>query len=89
MQRPKEYADRGFVTEEGALGDTELPHVQVPVLQFHGLLDTAVDKDGLNRTRDRIAADYTLVTSPEVGHDVQLDAADRVTETMRSWLGSH
>ena len=71
-----------------ALGDTELPMVQVPVLQFHGLLDTAVDKDGLNRTWDRIAVDYTLVTYPEVGHDVQLDAADRVTETMRWWLGS-
>ncbi len=71
-----------------ALGDSELPMVQVPVLQFHGLLDTAVDKDGLNRTWDRIAVDYTLVTYPEVGHDVQLDAADRVTETMRWWLGS-
>jgi pimeloyl-ACP methyl ester carboxylesterase len=51
--------------------------------------DRAVDKDGLNRTWDRVAADYTLVIYPDVGHDVQLDAADRVTATMRWWLKSH
>ena len=71
------------------LGDTELPLVQVPVLQFHGLQDTALDKDGLNRTWDRIAADYMLVTYPDIGHDVQLDAPDRVTATMRWWLAAH
>jgi pimeloyl-ACP methyl ester carboxylesterase len=59
------------------------------VLQFHGLQDTALDKDGLNRTWDRIAADYTLVTYPDVGHDIQLQAPDRVTTTMRWWLASH
>ena len=71
------------------LDDKELPLVQVPVLQFHGLQDTALDKDGLNRTWDRIAADYMLVTYPDIGHDVQLDAPDRVTATMRWWLAAH
>jgi len=71
------------------LGDKELPMIEVPVLQFHGLQDTALDKDGLNRTWDRIAADYTLVTYPDVGHDIQLEAPDRVTTTMRWWLASH
>jgi pimeloyl-ACP methyl ester carboxylesterase len=71
------------------LGDTVLPMVTVPVLQFHGLADTALDKDGLNRTWDRVGADYTLVTYPDVGHDTPLEAADRVLETMRWWLGSH
>ena len=71
------------------LGDTELPLIDVPVLQFHGLLDRPIDKDGLNRTWDRITADYTLVTYPDAGHDVQREAADRVTATMRWWLSSH
>jgi len=71
------------------LGETELPLVRVPVLQFHGLQDTALDKDGLNRTWDRIAADYTLVTYPDVGHDTPLEVPDRITDTMRWWLASH
>ena len=39
--------------------------------------------------RDRIAADYTLVTYPDVGHDIQLEVPDRVTATMRWWLAAH
>ena len=72
-----------------ALGDAELPLIDVPVLQFHGLGDRAIDKDGLNRTWERIDADYTLVTYPDAGHDVQREAAERVTATMRWWLASH
>ena len=66
----------------------EMPNMQMPVLQFHGLQDTAVDKDGLMRTWDWIDRDYTLVTLPDVGHWVQRDAADVVTTTMRWWLDS-
>ena len=71
------------------LGNKVLPLIEVPVLQFHGLLDRAVDKDGLNRTWDRVGVDYTLVTYPDVGHDVQLVAAERVNATMRWWLAAH
>lgn len=69
---------------EGA--GSELPDIQMPVLQFHGLQDTAVDKAGLRNTWDWIAADYTLVAVPSAGHWVQAEAADLVSQTMRAWL---
>jgi pimeloyl-ACP methyl ester carboxylesterase len=64
----------------------EVPQIQVPVLQFHGLDDTALNSDGLNNTWDWIDADYTLVTVPGAGHFVQQDASELVTSTLRSWL---
>jgi pimeloyl-ACP methyl ester carboxylesterase len=63
-----------------------VPDITCPVLQFHGLLDTAVDKDGLKNTWNWITQDYTLVTVPDAGHFVQWDAADLVSETMQWWL---
>ena len=65
---------------------TTIPDITAPVLQFHGLKDTAVDKDGLKGTWDWITEDYTLVTVPSSGHWVQLEAADMVSETMKWWL---
>jgi pimeloyl-ACP methyl ester carboxylesterase len=62
------------------------PNISMPVLQFHGLDDMAVHKDRLRDTWDWIDADYTLVTIPHVGHWVQRDAAELVTDTMRWWL---
>jgi len=64
----------------------ETPRLTMPVLQFHGLQDTALDSDGLNNTWDWIDADYTLVTAPDASHFVQQDAAELVTSTMRWWL---
>ena len=63
-----------------------IPDITCPVLQFHGLMDTAVDKDGLKDTWNWITQDYTLVTVPDAGHFVQWDAADLVSETMQWWL---
>lgn len=65
---------------------TEIPQITMPVLQFHGLKDTAVDKDGLRDTWNWIDSDYTLVTVPQSGHWVQREAADLVTTTMKWWL---
>ncbi len=73
----------------GDLADRDpstIPDITCPVLQFHGLKDTAVDKDGLRDTWNWIAADYTLVTVPDAGHFVHWEAADRVSETIRWWL---
>jgi pimeloyl-ACP methyl ester carboxylesterase len=67
-------------------GASELPDLAMPVLQFHGLEDTAVDKHGLENTWDWIAADYTLVTIPGTGHWVQSEASELVSATMKSWL---
>ena len=66
----------------------ETPNITVPVLQFHGLKDTAVDKDGLKGTWDWIDKDYTLVTIPSSGHFVQWQAAELVSQTMKSWLNA-
>ena len=66
----------------------EMPNLTMPVLQFHGLKDKAVDKDGLRDTWNWINKDYTLVTIPSSGHWVQRDAADMVSNTMRWWLKS-
>jgi pimeloyl-ACP methyl ester carboxylesterase len=78
-------ANYGQVAADSA-APAEIPDLEMPVLQFHGLKDTAVDKDGLKNTWDWIDADYTLVTIPESGHWVQHDAGELVSQTMRAWL---
>ena len=70
----------------GAGWTSDLPNLTMPVLQFHGLRDKAVDKDGLRDTWNWIDEDYTLVTIPSSGHWVQRDAAEIVSNTMRWWL---
>lgn len=60
--------------------------IACPVLQFHGLKDTAVDKDGLRDTWNWVTEDYTLVTVPSAGHWVQWEAAALVSDTMKWWL---
>ncbi|MBX3420013.1 MAG: alpha/beta hydrolase [Pirellulaceae bacterium] len=64
----------------------EFPKIQAPVLQFHGLADTALLAPALNNTWDHLEQDWTLVTLPGVGHWSHHQAADKVTETMRWWL---
>jgi pimeloyl-ACP methyl ester carboxylesterase len=76
----------GSGTAAGGAAAPEIPNLRMPVLQFHGLKDTAVDKDGLRNTWDWIDADYTLVTIPESGHWVQHDAAEIVSSTVKAWL---
>ncbi|MDP8979067.1 MAG: hypothetical protein M3O35_00590 [Acidobacteriota bacterium] len=60
--------------------------MRAPVLEFHGLKDTALMPGGLNNTWDYLEADWTLVTIPSAGHFVQQDAADQVSKTMKWWL---
>ena len=62
------------------------PNLDVPVLMFHGLEDTALHSDGLNNTWDWIDQDVTIVSAPGSGHFVQQDAAELVTATMKWWL---
>jgi epoxide hydrolase 4 len=63
-----------------------LPDITCPVLQFHGLKDDAVDKDGLKDTWNWVAQDYSLVTTPQAGHFIHWEAKDLVSQTMKSWL---
>ena len=55
-----------------------VPNIVMPVLQFHGL----------KGTWDWVDEDYTLVTVPSSGHFVQWDAAELVSQTMKSWLNA-
>lgn len=64
----------------------ETRKVMAPVLQFHGLEDTALNAAGLNGTWEWVAKDWTLVTVPGAGHFVQQDAAELVSKTMKMWL---
>jgi pimeloyl-ACP methyl ester carboxylesterase len=64
-----------------------LPNIQAPVLQFHGLKDTALHANGLNGTWEYLDNAWTLVTVPDAGHWVQHDAAALVTKTIVDWLG--
>ena len=65
---------------------TSAPRLNMPVLVFHGLEDTALHSDGLNNTWDWIDADTTIVTAPGASHFVQQDAAELVTNTLKWWL---
>jgi len=60
--------------------------VNVPVLMFHGLRDTALLASGLNNTWEWLDADLTLVTVPNAGHFVQQDASELVSRTIKAWL---
>jgi len=62
------------------------PRLNMPVLVFHGLQDTALHSDGLNNTWDWIDADTTIVTTPNADHFIQQDAAELVTSTLKWWL---
>lgn len=64
----------------------DIPQLNVPLLVFHGLDDTALLSDGLNNTWDWNDDETTIVAIPGAGHFVQQDAAGRVTDTLRRWL---
>lgn len=65
----------------------EFPRIKCPVLQFHGLKDTALHRDGLNGTWDWVDRDYTLVSIPQAGHWSHIDNPKLVTQTISRWLG--
>lgn len=80
------YYKQNYPREPYLEDPTPVVKVKPPVLMFHGLKDTALLSAALNNTWDWLESDLTLVTVPNAGHWVQDDAADLVTNTMRSWL---
>jgi pimeloyl-ACP methyl ester carboxylesterase len=82
------YYKRNYPSASGAdlPPAPEPPKVQMPVLMFHGLNDTALHADALSGTWKWLERDLTLVTVPDAGHFVQQDAADLATSTMQWWL---
>ena len=80
------YYKRNYPREPYQEDTSPIVKVKAPVLEFHGLKDTALNAKGLNQTWDWLEKDWTLVTVPEAGHFVQQDASDLVTRTMDLWL---
>ena len=64
------------------------PPVQCPTLIIHGTGDKYLLTAGHNGTWDWVDNELTMVMLPGVEHFVQHDAADKVTTTIRKWLGS-
>jgi pimeloyl-ACP methyl ester carboxylesterase len=80
------YYRQNYPREPYRENTAAMPKISVPVLQFHGLKDTALHHHGLNNTWEWLDSDYTLVTIPHAGHWAHHEAADLVTATMKWWL---
>ena len=66
--------------------DREFPPVGCRVLMFHGLKDMALLPGALNDTWKWVERDLTLITVPDAGHWVHVDAREVVTRNMIFWL---
>lgn len=75
-------------TDASSPAPAAAPQLDMPLLVFHGLQDTALHSDGLNNTWDWNDADTTIVTAPNANHFVQQDAAELVTSTLKWWLNA-
>jgi len=80
------YYRQNFPREPYEEATAEMPNIKIPVLQFHGLKDTALLHQGLNETWSWIDSDYTLVTIPNASHWAHHDAPELVTNTIKWWL---
>ena len=81
------HADNANYPRPPYLEDTcEVVKVQPPVLQFHGLGDTALLHGKLNRTWEWLEKDLTLVTIPDAGQWAVTEKAAFTSRILRSWL---
>lgn len=80
------FYKRNYPREPYTEDTSPVRKIQMPVLMFHGLKDTALLSGALNGTWDWMEQDLTLVTVPNAGHFVQADASELVTKSMRAWL---
>ncbi len=83
------YYRRNYPSGTDGAQRPSLPKIQMPVLQFHGLTDTALMPGGLNNTWEYLEKDWTLVTFPGVGHWSHHEKPKEVTDMMRAWLKLH
>ena len=80
------FYKRNYPREPYTEDTSPVKKIQMPVLMFHGLKDTALLSGALNGTWDWMEQDLTLVTVPTAGHFVQADASALVTKSIRAWL---
>jgi pimeloyl-ACP methyl ester carboxylesterase len=83
------YYKANYPREPYAEDTSPVVKIQAPVLEFHGLKDTALLAGALNNTWEWLDKDFTLVTVPNAGHWVQSDASELVSKTMKAWLSTH
>lgn len=80
------YYRVNYPREPYTQSDAPVIKINVPVLMFHGLKDTALGAKALNDTWEWLGSDLTLVTIPNADHWVHHDAPDLVSKNMRFWL---
>jgi len=80
------YYKQNYPREPYTEDPRPMPNITMPVLQFHGMNDTALLADGLNDTWKYLDNTWTLVTVPGAGHWVHHDKPEVVTQTMMDWL---
>lgn len=80
------YYRQNYPKEPYGQDDRPWPKIKAPVLQLHGLKDTALHANGLNNTWEYVENTWTVVTVPEAGHWVHHDKPEVVTATMLDWL---
>jgi pimeloyl-ACP methyl ester carboxylesterase len=83
------YYRQNYPKADATGGGVKLPKIQMPVLEFHGLNDTALMPGGLNGTWEHLEKDWTLVTYPGVGHWSQQERAKESTAMIKAWLEMH
>ena len=80
------YYRMNYPREPYAEDTSPVVKLPMPVLQFHGLDDTALLPGALAGTQDWLEKDWTLVTVPGAGHWVHHDAPELVSGMMKDWL---
>lgn len=80
------YYRQNFAREPYSLPEGSPRPVTCPVLQLHGLADTALRPETLAGTWEYVAAPYTLMTLPGIGHWVQEEAWQEVNAACVTWL---
>lgn len=86
-QTPNYYRNVYPMLVSGEYAD--IPMLEMPVLQIHGLEDRPVHKDGIRDTWNYVGQDYTVMTLPGIGHDPQHEAPEIVNATIINWLKYH
>lgn len=64
------------------------PMVVAPTLVIHGLDDPYALPAGMNDLWDWVSEELTIRAWPRVGHFVQQDAPDRLSDAFKGWLNS-
>jgi len=71
------------------ISDTPLPKIAASTLVIYGLDDSAFVPESHEGTWRYIECDTTVCMLSGVGHFIQAEAADLVSNTVLGWLAAH